>query len=298
MTFEIDKRIHAVNLERGVVEAALARQFPGLRVLNSRTGYVTEPLSLRAGPSFMASQVTEALPGEVLEELDSGTDGGHSDGNWAWVRTLHDGYLGYAWLHGGGLSGTAPLRPVLVQMPRTHLFAAPSIRASILALLGHGAALQTLDPEPVQHGDYHWWQVAYGGQEAYLHAAAAQHPGPDRLAFIQGYLHTPYVWGGRTAWGLDCSGLAQLYAGKDQQGRSRLPRDADQQQAATHPVAAPEAGDLAFFPGHVGIMLDERRMIHANATHMAVSIETLGEGGYGRRLQAEVTGYGRLREQA
>jgi len=60
----------------------------------------------------------------------------------------------------------------------------------------------------------------------------------------------------------------------------------------------PEAGDLAFFPGHVGIMLDERRMIHANATHMAVSIEALGEGAYGRRLQAELTGYGRLRERA
>ena len=103
-------------------------------------------------------------------------------------------------------------------------------------------------------------------------------------------LGAPYVWGGRSAWGLDCSGLTQLaYAAE---GRP-LPRDADLQEAALTPVTQPRRGDLAFFPGHVGLMLDGRRMVHANATHMCVSVDTLGEGEYGARLAGALSGFGR-----
>ncbi|MFC6800629.1 C40 family peptidase [Deinococcus caeni] len=72
-----------------------------------------------------------------------------------------------------------------------------------------------------------------------------------------------------------------------------LPRDADQQQAALTPVQTARRGDLVFFPGHVGVMLDGRTLVHANATHMRVSVETLGEGEYGARLQADLSGFGR-----
>ncbi|WP_407539092.1 NlpC/P60 family protein [Deinococcus radiomollis] len=287
---ELDLRVHAVHTERGVVEPALVGQFPTLRVLAPRTVYAAGQIPLHARPDGTSPQVTEALHGEALELLEE------LPGGWSWVRTLHDGYLGYA--QTGNPSDLAPVQPVTVQIPRSHLFAAPSIKAPILARLGRGATLASLDSQPVRHGDYLWWRVAFEEGEAYLHDAASQ-AASDLPAFAEGYLHTPYVWGGRTAWGLDCSGLAQLWAGrdfqgKDKQGRSRLPRDADQQQAATTPVEKPEAGDLAFFEGHVGIMLSGGRMLHANATHLRVTVETLGEGEYGRRLEAGLLGFGRI----
>ena len=288
MSVEPDTRIHVVDTDRRVVEPALAERFPGLRVLTPRSAWVTGHLSLQARPETRATLVTEALHGEALELLEELNCG------WAWVRTLHDGYLGYVHLQAGEVSDAAPERPVTVTVPRTFLFAAPSIKSEVLSRPGRGASFTALEPAAVHFGDYRWWRVAYRGQDAYLHAAATIPLKPDVGTFTAAYLHTPYLWGGRSAWGLDCSGLAQLWAGKDAAGQSRLPRDADQQQTATQPVEMPLAGDLAFFPGHVGIMLGERRMLHANATHLAVTVETLGEGHYGQKLLAELLGYGRI----
>ena len=292
---DLDLRIHAVQHERGVVEPALAGQFPEYRALTPRPAFAAAQFSFHAHPDPRSPQVTEALHGERLELLET------LPGGWAWLRTVHDGYLGYA--RTDGLSFAAPARPLRVQAPRAHLYPTPGVKLPPLERVSAGAVLDALDEEPVQHGEYLWWRVAGRGGEGYLHAAAAEPPWiqepagwtEGRLASISAYLGTPYLWGGRSAWGLDCSGLTQLYAGHDAQGRSRLPRDADQQQAATLPVSSPERGDLAFFPGHVGLMLDERRLLHANATHLRVSVEALGEGDYGRRLAAAVLGFGRLR---
>ena len=285
---ELDPRIHAVNEERGVVEPALAQLFPAFRVLTPRPASAAGQFGLHARPDELSPQVTEALHGEGLEILEE------LEGGWAWIRTVHDGYLGYS-RNVGTPSTAPPAHPVGVQALRAHLFAAPSIKAAVLDRLSYGAALDALDSDPAQHGDYLWWRVGWRGGEAYLHHAATLPEDADRRAFALRFVDVPYLWGGRSAWGLDCSGLAQLYAGRDAAGRSRLPRDADQQQATTLPVQTPQAGDLAFFPGHVGIMLDERRMLHANATHMRVTVETLGEGDYGRRLASSLTGYGRLK---
>jgi len=287
VTGGLDPRTHAVHAERGVVEPALAGQFPELEVLAPQTVYAAGILPLRARPEEAAAQVTEALHGEAIEVLEE------LPGGWRWGRTLHDGYLGY--LRADGLTETAPPHPITVHAPRAHLFAAPSIKSAVVTAAGRGASFSARDAQPALHGDYLWWRVEHEGRDAYLHAAATLETAPDLDRFMADYLSTPYLWGGRSAWGLDCSGLSQLWAGKDASGHSLLPRDADQQQEATVPVSEARPGDLAFFAGHVGIMLDGRRMLHANATHMRVTVEVLGEGEYGRKLEGGLLGFGRVR---
>ena len=111
------------------------------------------------------------------------------------------------------------------------------------------------------------------------------------------FLNAPYLWGGRSAWGLDCSGLSQLFYAY--QG-ILIPRDADQQEHTFQGIAVSEVrvGDLVFFNQHVAICLGlnasgKMHLLHANARHMCVTIDTLGEGAYGETLERKLRGFGR-----
>ncbi|AFZ67617.1 C40 family peptidase [Deinococcus peraridilitoris] len=280
-----DPRVHAFDEQRRVAEDALRGELPGewTWLTPQKAVAARGRVSLRERPTTGSAQVTEALHGEAMQILEVRDDG------WAWVRTLHDDYLGFACQRALGreLPASATVR---VSALRGHLFAAPRVSATLLDEVSHGALFELLDREAHHIDGRRWWRVRYAEGEAFLQAAltapdASQ--GQRSLHFARRFLDTPYVWGGRSAWGIDCSGLTQLFypAGV-------LPRDADQQQAFLTPTDTPRAGDLAFFPGHVGIMLNEREMLHANATHMRVTIETLGEGEYGARLARELRGFG------
>lgn len=249
--------------------------------------WATRRLSLRARPERAAAQVSEALPGEALEQLAT-------EGEWAWVRTAHDRYLG--WARREGLTVTAPPRDLTVTALRAHAYAGPRVSRPVVAELCFGARLGRAPGEVVTEEGRRWCPVTLPGgagawvQEVILSPLPPEEVDPARFALR--FLEVPYVWGGRSAWGLDCSGLTQLvYAAW---GRP-LPRDADQQEAALCRAEVPQPGDLAFFEGHVGLMLDGERMVHANATHMRVTVERLGEGAYGERLLAGLRGYGRWR---
>ncbi|WP_188902849.1 C40 family peptidase [Deinococcus aerophilus] len=281
-----DARIHAYDPELQLAEDALRG------VVGDATWTYPTPqpvvaaarLSLRAGPQPEAAQVTEALPGEALERLWG------SGAGWVRVRTLHDSYLG--WAREEGLVPPPEGEALTVTALRAHAFAGPKVSRSLVAELCLGARVVRVPGEVVVEGGRRWVPVALpGGAAAWVQEVTLSPiPEPDVAALALRFLEAPYVWGGRSAWGLDCSGLTQLVFRAF--GRP-LPRDADQQQAALESVDAPQRGDLAFFPGHVGLMLDDRRLVHANATHMRVTVETLGEGVYGRQLAAGCTGFGR-----
>lgn len=282
----LDPRLHAYDPERRLAETGLQGQLEGggWRWLTPGAGWANARLSLRAAPDAGAEQVSEVLPGEAVSVLLQG-------GEWTWIKTGHDGYPG--WVQSNGVLHSLPSGETLtVTALRAHTYARPNISAPIVAELCFGAAVVLGSGENVTEGGRVWRPVLLpDGAAAWVQAVCFLPVSEGDVAdFALRFLETPYVWGGRSAWGLDCSGLSQVaYAAF---GRA-IPRDADLQQEELTPVNEPRRGDLAFFPGHVGLMLDERRMLHANATHMRVTVETFGEGEYGTRLAASCTGYGR-----
>ena len=283
----LDSRTHAFDPVARLADAALQGRLdgPDWRWVTPREVVAVERVTLKAKPDGSSAQVTEALPGEPLELLWA------ANGQWWRARTRHDGYLG--WVEARNVVERREWRPDLtVQALRAHAFAGPGVSSTILSELCLGATLQRRDAEVVEDDHRRWLPVLLpDGREGWVQEVCFQQPNENVSALALRFLDTPYVWGGRSAWGLDCSGLTQVVHGAF--GRA-LPRDADQQQAATQPVQEAQPGDLAFFPGHVGLMLDEKHMIHANATGMRVTIETLGEGAYGQRLAASLSGFGRV----
>ena len=217
---------------------------------------------LRRAPHPEAGLDTEALlgaPVTVYEERDG----------FAFVQLGEDGYVGYLPSRALGPADPAPTHRVAAL--RTFVYPAADMKRPHVAHLSLGAAITT----EAREGDYH--RLAGGGFVFADHAPPLDRTEPDFCATAERLTGTPYLWGGRTGLGLDCSGLVQLallMAGLP------CPRDADQQEAALGEALPPgleglRRGDLVFWRGHVGLMLDETRLIHANGHHMMVAVEPL-----------------------
>ncbi len=216
---------------------------------------------LRRAPARNAEQLDQLLFGEGFDVLEV------QDG-WAWGQARRDGYVGYVAL---GDLAQGPGQPThRVSALRAYAFAAPYLKSPPVALLSLNALVC------VQETQGRYARLADSGWTPALQLAPIGVFEDDPAAVAERFLGAPYQWGGRESLGLDCSGLVQqaLYA-----CGLACPRDSDQQAETGRPVDADDLrrGDLVFWRGHVGMMLDASRMIHANATHMAVAIEPLAE---------------------
>ena len=221
-------------------------------------GQPTVPL--RAAPDAGASAVSELLMGEDFAVIDV-------SGGWAWGYCRHDHYVGY-------LPAEALGDPIaashVVSAPAALLFAAADIKAPVLARWPMGVRL-----EGVVAGEF---VACAAGFVHARHLSPVSQVAGDAVAVAERLVGMPYRWGGRSGDGLDCSGLVQLAL--DATGVS-APRDTDQQCAALGREIPKDTllqrGDLIFFPGHVGLMADAERLVHANAHWMAVTIEPLAD---------------------
>ena len=247
----------AVNAER-FVDGTPARVIDGLA-------------PLRREPRPDAGLDTEALYGERLTVYDEDDEG------WAWVQLARDGYVG--WIPAAAyLKGEGPRPTHRVATLRTFLYPGPSIKLPPLGWASLGARVAV-----VRETEANGRRFAVTGDGR---AIVANHLAPvdtlesDPVAVAERFLGTPYLWGGRSSLGLDCSGLVQTAL---EACGIAAPRDADLQEAALgEPVdldpRAWRRGDLMFWPGHVALVRDETTFLHANGFMMAVGIERIDEG--------------------
>ena len=279
-----DRRRHAY---RGDLAAeALRGRIAARRFVTGETRQVTAPsLPLRREPRFDATLDTEALRGEFVTVFDE------SEG-WSWVQLCRDGYVGY--MPSEGLSRVLAAPTHRISALRTYVYPEPDGKTPPLALLSLNAGLTAKREE----GKF--LALEGGGYVVASHAAPIGVPEPDFVAVAEAFIGTPYLWGGRTSIGLDCSGLVQLAL---EAAGHAAPRDADMQAEELGraidwgPGAKLRRGDLVFWDGHVGIMTSETGFLHANAFHMAVASEPFAEAA--RRIKAagyEVMGVRRVTE--
>ncbi|TVR10845.1 MAG: NlpC/P60 family protein [Salinarimonadaceae bacterium] len=241
---------------RGVVEAP--------RYVEPRPMRVVAPVaSLRREPRPDAALDTQLLMGEPFAVFDEDKEG------FAWGQSGWDAYVGYVSREALGPAEPAPTHRVAALS--TPVYPGPSLKLPTETFLPINAEVAVAGEEKG------YARLAGGGFVHAAHLAPLGTSEPDFVAVAERFLHTPYLWGGRTGLGLDCSSLVQMAM---RAAGIAAPRDSDMQEAfigeklvAEEALSQLRRGDLVFWKGHVAIMLDDTRMIHANGHHMAVAIE-------------------------
>lgn len=231
---------------------------------------------LRREPRPDAPLDTEALAGETVQVYEQ-----HE--GWAWGQLTSDGYVGY--LPDDALRPDAPAPTHRVSALRSFVYPGASIKLPPLAALSLGAGVAVTG----EAGEF--LVLADGGHVFAPHLAPLDKVEPDFVAVAERFEHVPYLWGGKTSLGLDCSGLTQLALAA---AGIASPRDSDMLEDIGAPVAFDDGlaglrrGDLVFWKGHVGIMTDAETLLHATAYTMSVYREPLREAR--DRIQAKSFG--------
>jgi cell wall-associated NlpC family hydrolase len=255
-----DKRV--TPLRDGIADRSLEGVAPAEVYLDPKPMACRVPAAgIHREPDASSEQMDQLLFGEVFDVLED-------EGAYLWGRARRDGYVGF--VAAASLAQPVPEPTHRVSVLRTYAFAGPSIKSRAVGPYSLNA-LVTVEAE-----EGRLRKIAGSGWLTAEHLARIGMFDADPVAVAERFLGAPYLWGGRESLGLDCSGLIQqaLFAC----GRG-CPRDTDQQERLGEEISRAEfgRGDLVFWKGHVAMGFGEGRIIHANAHHMAVAIESLDE---------------------
>jgi cell wall-associated NlpC family hydrolase len=264
---DLDPRINAFRPD--LADARLEGKVASARFVAGTPSRVVAPSApLKRAPAADAPLDSEVLCGEIFTVFDT------RDG-WSWGQLASDGYVGYVPATALGPVGAEPTHRIAAL--RTFIYPGPDMKLPARDALSIGSRL-TLGAEATTRGTL-YREVAGGGWIAAAAALPVEAP-PERdfVAVAARFLHVPYLWGGRTSLGLDCSALVQVSLAT---AGIASPRDTDQQERA---LGAPLAGgidaplrrgDLIFWKGHVAMLLDGETIVHASGHHLAVAVEPL-----------------------
>jgi cell wall-associated NlpC family hydrolase len=257
---ELDRRLNAFRPDlaadtlQGKVEAS--------RFVRGEPASVVTPVAaLRPFPDLARGIDTELLRGETVRVFDRA-------GGFAWVQSDFDGYVGYL---PEEMIGTVIESTHRITAPRTFLYPEAELRKPQLGLLSMGSLI-TVTGEAETRGTRYFLLEGGGAVIAAHCLPVGENADDDYVAIASRFLETPYLWGGRSGFGIDCSGLVQLslmMAGK------KAPRDSDMLASYGEPIGKDDLrrGDLVFWKGHVGIMEDDETLLHASGHTMTVARE-------------------------
>ncbi len=271
-----DKRVTPVRAD--LAAAHLKGKVDAPRFAQGTTMQVTASvLPIRRTPAPDGAQETQALFGETFTIYDEAE-------GWGWGQAALDGYVGYVDMEGLSAPVVAPTHRITAL--RSYRFSEPNLKSAPLGLVSMNAKIAAgeTDGDFVQEARGGW---VWRGHTAPIDAEFAIDPVEAAMLFLA----APYFWGGRESLGLDCSALIQ---NAFEACGHVVPRDTDQQEAYFQEAGRSETvwdeamggdwadamlqrGDILFWPGHTALMVDDRHMLHANATYMATTINDARE---------------------
>ncbi|WP_309084284.1 C40 family peptidase [Chelativorans sp.] len=261
----LDSRLNAFRAD--LADERLKGRVDAARFVAGEPTVIAAPVAdVHSAPSPMAGIDTQFLYGESVRVFE------RREG-WAWVQGERDGYVGYVPEEALGEDTHSPTHVVSAARSFTY----PKSELKTPPIMAHSMGARVAVVEEVENHGTVYALLGSGGSMIAKHLRPLGKPCSDFVSIAERFLHTPYLWGGTSGFGIDCSGLVQLsmfMAGRN------VPRDTDMQATIGVPVE-PEAGlqrgDLVFWRGHVAIMTDADHIIHANGYTMTVWEEPLAE---------------------
>lgn len=260
----LDRRLHAYRSD--LADARLKGRVEAQHYVEGRPAMVAAPVAnVHSAPSVTAGMDTQLLHGDAVLVFES------KDG-WSWIQAERDGYVGYVVDTMLGSPGPAPTH--VVSAPRSFVYPEPELKTPPIAAYSMGARITVVGEAEKRSTRY--FLLSSGGAMIAKHLRPINEHASDFVSVAEQFVHTPYLWGGASGFGIDCSGLVQLslfMAGQ------RVSRDTDMQAKeigrAIDPRATLRRGDLVFWRGHVAIMTDGENIIHASGHGMIVEREPL-----------------------